>query len=51
MNTYIRKIDSANRLKIPKKVRETLKIAKGESIEIFLDNTHIILKKFPTKIN
>ena len=46
MTTYIRKIDSANRLLIPKKFREVLKLEKGDSIEIFHEDGKIILKKF-----
>ncbi|WP_394190972.1 AbrB/MazE/SpoVT family DNA-binding domain-containing protein [Paenisporosarcina quisquiliarum] len=46
MNTYIRKIDSANRLKIPKEIIEFLAIRKGDSIEIFIENKNLILRKF-----
>jgi AbrB family looped-hinge helix DNA binding protein len=46
MKTFIRKIDSANRLKIPKEVIEALDISKGDSMEIFYENKKLILKKF-----
>jgi len=46
MNTFIRKIDSANRLKIPKEIIELLAIKKGDSIEIFIENENLILRKF-----
>ena len=49
MKQVIRKIDSANRVKIPKEIMELLGITKGDSMEIFYDNKNLILKKFNTK--
>lgn len=46
MEKVIRKIDSANRLRIPKEVCEELSIDKGDSIEIFYEDKKLILKKF-----
>ena len=46
MKKVIRKIDSANRLRIPKEVCEELSINKGDSIEIFYEDKKLILKKF-----
>jgi len=46
MKKVIRKIDSANRLRIPKEVSEELSINKGDSIEIFYEDKKLILKKF-----
>ena len=43
----VRKIDVANRVKIPKEILMDLGINKGDSLEIFHDNNNnIILKKF-----
>lgn len=49
MKTIVRKIDSANRLKIPKEIIEALAISKGDSLEIFYEGKKLILKKFSTK--
>lgn len=49
MKQIIRKIDSANRLRIPKEIMELLGITKGNSMEIFYDNKNLILKKFNNK--
>lgn len=46
MKKVIRKIDSANRLNIPKEVIEKFCINKGDSLEIFYEDNKIILKKF-----
>ncbi len=46
MYTFKRKIDSANRLKIPKEIIGLLAIKKGDSIEIFIENNKLILRKF-----
>jgi len=46
MNTIIRKIDSANRLKIPREIIGLLEIKKGDSIEIFIENKNLVLRKF-----
>ena len=50
MKTIVRKIVSANRVKIPKEIIETLAISKGDSLEIFYEDKKLILKKFTTKI-
>ena len=49
MKKVIRKIDSANRLRMPKEVIEVLGINKGDSIEIFYEDKKLILKKFIIK--
>lgn len=49
MKLITRKIDSANRVKIPKEIRELLEISKGDSLEIFYEDKKIILKKFNIK--
>jgi len=46
MKKVIRKIDSANRVRIPKDVIEALGISKGDSLEIFYEDKKLILKKF-----
>ena len=42
----IRRIDDLGRIVIPKEIRKNLKIRDGESLEIFLDNNYILLKKY-----
>lgn len=42
----IRRIDDLGRLVIPKELRKTLRIKNGDSLEIFVDNEDIILKKY-----
>lgn len=42
----IRRIDELGRVVIPKEIRKTLRIKDGESLEIYLENTNIILKKY-----
>lgn len=42
----VRRIDDLGRIVIPKEIRKTLRITDGESVEIFLDNDNIILKKY-----
>jgi stage V sporulation protein T len=41
-----RKIDELGRIVIPKEIRKNLGIRDGESLEIFIDNESIILKKY-----
>ncbi len=42
----VRRIDDLGRIVIPKEIRKSLRIKDGESLEIFLDNNNIILKKY-----
>ncbi len=42
----IRRIDDLGRVVIPKEIRKNLRIKEGESLEIFINNEDIILKKF-----
>lgn len=42
----IRRIDDLGRIVIPKEIRRSLKIRDGESMEIFVDNEYIALKKY-----
>jgi AbrB family transcriptional regulator (stage V sporulation protein T) len=42
----LRRIDELGRIVIPKEIRKNLKIRDGESLEIFVENESIILKKF-----
>lgn len=42
----IRRIDDLGRIVIPKEIRRNLKIRDGESMEIFVDNEYIALKKY-----
>lgn len=42
----IRRIDDLGRIVIPKELRRTLRIKNGDSLEIFVDDEDIILKKY-----
>ena len=42
----IRRIDDLGRIVIPKELRKSLRIKNGDSLEIFVDNEDIILKKY-----
>ena len=42
----IRRIDDLGRIVIPKEIRKTMRIKNGESLEIYLDEENIILKKY-----
>ena len=42
----VRRIDDLGRIVIPKEIRRNLRIRDGESLEIFVDGTDIVLKKF-----
>ncbi len=42
----VRRIDDLGRIVIPKEIRKTLHIRDGESMEIFVDNDYITLKKY-----
>ena len=42
----VRRIDELGRIVIPKEIRKTLKIKDGESLEIFLEDGNIILRKY-----
>lgn len=42
----VRRVDDLGRIVIPKEIRRTLRIRDGESLEIFVDNEMIALKKF-----
>ncbi len=42
----VRRIDDLGRIVIPKEIRRNFKINEGDSIEIFVDNNGIVLKKY-----
>ncbi len=42
----IRRIDELGRIVIPKEIRKNLRIKNGESLEIFVENDDIVLKKY-----
>lgn len=42
----IRRIDELGRIVIPKEIRKNMRIDNGESLEIFVDDENIILKKY-----
>lgn len=47
----IRRIDELGRIVIPKEIRKTLKIKDNDSLEIFVENNNIILKKYSFILN
>ena len=46
MTGIIRRIDELGRIVIPKEIRKNLRIKNGESLEIFVDDEDIILKRY-----
>lgn len=42
----VRRIDDLGRIVIPKEIRRNFKINEGDSLEIFVDNSSIVLKKY-----
>lgn len=42
----IRKIDELGRIVLPKEIRRNLGIRDGENLEIYVENDHILLKKY-----
>ena len=42
----VRRIDDLGRIVIPKEIRKNLKIRDGDSLEIFTNESSIVLKKF-----
>jgi len=42
----VRRVDDLGRIVIPKEIRKNLKIKDGESLEIFVNDNAVVLKKF-----
>lgn len=42
----VRRIDELGRVVIPREIRRTLKIHDGDSLEMFVDGTNLVLKKY-----
>ena len=42
----VRKVDELGRIVLPIELRRTLNIAERDSVEIFVDGTSIVLKKY-----
>lgn len=42
----VRKLDDYKRVPIPKEIKEILKLEKGDSIEFFVDEDTVIIKKY-----
>ena len=42
----VRKIDELGRIVIPKEIRKNMRIKNGDSLEIFVDDDSVILKKY-----
>lgn len=42
----VRRIDELGRIVIPKEIRRRFQIDNGDLVDIFIENSHIILKKF-----
>lgn len=47
----VRRIDDLGRIVIPKEIRKNLKIRDGESLEIFVDDEEITLKKYSSSVD
>jgi len=47
----VRRIDELGRIVIPKEIRKNLRIKNGESLEIFVEDENIVLKKFSAMEN
>lgn len=43
---YVRKLDPMGRIVIPSTCRERLGLAKDDSVEIFLDGSNLIIRKY-----
>jgi AbrB family looped-hinge helix DNA binding protein len=46
MNKFVRKVDSANRIYIPKQVREQLNIKTNTNLELYMSKSTIVLKVY-----
>ncbi len=42
----VRRIDELGRIVIPKEIRHNLQIREGESLEVYVEENAIVLKKF-----
>lgn len=42
----IRKLDDLGRIVIPKEIRKSLKFMEGDTLELFVENNSLILKKY-----
>ncbi len=42
----VRQIDALGRIVIPKELRRTLDIKEGDSLELFLEDANIVLRKY-----
>ena len=42
----VRRIDELGRIVIPKEIRKNLKIREGDTLEIYVEKSSIILRKF-----
>ena len=47
----VRRIDDLGRIVIPKEIRRNLRIKEGESLEVFVNDDNIILKKYSVMNN
>ena len=42
----VRKVDGLGRIVIPKEIRKTMKLEVGQAVEIFVDGSDIILRRY-----
>jgi stage V sporulation protein T len=42
----VRRIDDLGRIVIPKEIRKTLKIQEGDPLEIYVEQSQVLLKKY-----
>ena len=47
----VRKVDELGRVVLPKEIRRTMSIKKGDYIEIYIDKNQLILKKYSPEID
>lgn len=43
---FVRKTDDLGRIVIPKEIRQKLHIREGDALELFLDDRHIVCRKY-----
>lgn len=46
----VRKVDDLGRMNLPIELRRTMNIVEGDSLEIFVDGNHIILRRYDNAI-
>ena len=47
----VRRIDELGRIVIPKEIRKSMRIKNGDSLEIFLNDEDIVLRKYSPRLS